>query len=685
MKKIFVIIILFSFVKLSIAQDQLIKKDGSTIAAKVIEITPTDIKYKKATNVDGPTYSIPKRSLVRIQYANGEKEDLLTDIIYKKDGSSIDAKILEVTATQIKYKPLEEEAKVQTMLKSEAAGLEYANGEKVNFLPDYINKRDGSATIEAKVLETTGSVITYKLYNDQGGATKSIPKQEVFGIVYSDGKIVDYKDWVDFGADNFLLYSKDGTSVITDISIAGDVYLCYWNLNLELQRKYFLFKQRDPNDFTIPELTKKYYWQVAADDGAFTYNRKIYSSNGNEIPLERMYMHIESDDYPAAFSPTGEKIIVPYKKFGDIGTIWLYDKTGKKVKPINGMGGTWLFQFAHSGKSFFVGRKNMIEIFDMDGNKLSKIKLDNVLYPSLARYSFDDTWIYANNNKNEFGIWNTDGKQVALFDRENLSSGSISRDGKAVALYGYNPVKVKVKNGKEVEISAGFIEIKSIEGSLLKKIELPLGPSFVEFTPDAAGIVVVVDKSAIWLWKSDDYKVPEDAIKILNRRQLAIAQGESDYKEERRANFWSNALVGAAEFGVAYAEGREKFNAEKKAEEEREAARVAAADSERQRMAQQQNNASQTGATTAVKCKYAFLIEENTPGKVYISNVYSVSADKQYRRSVSDDGRVQVVTEFLVYPSRENARDIRKDKYNEALDTYGARVETKSISDQCQP
>ena len=57
------------------AQDVIVKKDGSTIVSKVLEITETDIKYKKFTNQDGPTYSINKGEVNAINYENGDSDD----------------------------------------------------------------------------------------------------------------------------------------------------------------------------------------------------------------------------------------------------------------------------------------------------------------------------------------------------------------------------------------------------------------------------------------------------------------------------------------------------------------------------------------------------------------------------------------------------------------------------------
>ncbi|MBL0329635.1 MAG: hypothetical protein IPP64_09515 [Bacteroidetes bacterium] len=49
----------FSFLFISMicySQDTILKRNSEKILAKVIEITPTEIKYKKTAFLDGPTY-----------------------------------------------------------------------------------------------------------------------------------------------------------------------------------------------------------------------------------------------------------------------------------------------------------------------------------------------------------------------------------------------------------------------------------------------------------------------------------------------------------------------------------------------------------------------------------------------------------------------------------------------------
>jgi hypothetical protein len=67
--------ILFSLMVIHLhAQDVIVKKDDSTILAKVLEVDETNIKYKKYSNQTGPTYTISITNVRAINYQNGEKD-----------------------------------------------------------------------------------------------------------------------------------------------------------------------------------------------------------------------------------------------------------------------------------------------------------------------------------------------------------------------------------------------------------------------------------------------------------------------------------------------------------------------------------------------------------------------------------------------------------------------------------
>jgi len=64
------------------AQDMLFKLDGEQVEVKVLEITPSEVKYKLTSNPEGPTYVLPKKEVYMVEYANGSKE------IFPKSGAT---------------------------------------------------------------------------------------------------------------------------------------------------------------------------------------------------------------------------------------------------------------------------------------------------------------------------------------------------------------------------------------------------------------------------------------------------------------------------------------------------------------------------------------------------------------------------------------------------------------------
>ena len=56
------------------SQDVITKKTSEDIQAKVIEVNTTEIKYKKFDNQTGPTFTILKTDVLMIRYENGSKD-----------------------------------------------------------------------------------------------------------------------------------------------------------------------------------------------------------------------------------------------------------------------------------------------------------------------------------------------------------------------------------------------------------------------------------------------------------------------------------------------------------------------------------------------------------------------------------------------------------------------------------
>jgi hypothetical protein len=66
-------IFLFCSANLPFAQDLVILKNGDEIRAKVLEITSTEIRYRKLDNPDGPTLAVPEAEVSMIKYQDGRK------------------------------------------------------------------------------------------------------------------------------------------------------------------------------------------------------------------------------------------------------------------------------------------------------------------------------------------------------------------------------------------------------------------------------------------------------------------------------------------------------------------------------------------------------------------------------------------------------------------------------------
>lgn len=56
------------------AQDVIVRTDESKLDAKIIEITPSTIKYKKYNSADDREYKVSKNDVLEVRYENGEVE-----------------------------------------------------------------------------------------------------------------------------------------------------------------------------------------------------------------------------------------------------------------------------------------------------------------------------------------------------------------------------------------------------------------------------------------------------------------------------------------------------------------------------------------------------------------------------------------------------------------------------------
>ena len=58
----------------AVAQDLIVRTDSMRIEARVTEVSPETVRYKRFSNPDGPTYVLPVAGIDYIRYANGETD-----------------------------------------------------------------------------------------------------------------------------------------------------------------------------------------------------------------------------------------------------------------------------------------------------------------------------------------------------------------------------------------------------------------------------------------------------------------------------------------------------------------------------------------------------------------------------------------------------------------------------------
>ncbi len=73
MKYFSFILIAMLIASIGFSQDIITQKNGDNLVVKILEITPTEVKYKNIDEEDGPLFIIYKSEISSIQYKNGNK------------------------------------------------------------------------------------------------------------------------------------------------------------------------------------------------------------------------------------------------------------------------------------------------------------------------------------------------------------------------------------------------------------------------------------------------------------------------------------------------------------------------------------------------------------------------------------------------------------------------------------
>lgn len=79
-KTSFLLIFFLLAISLTQAQDKIYRKNGKIVEAKVLEIGSSEVKYKEFNNPDGPVYVLETDRIIKIVFANGKVQKFTEDL-----------------------------------------------------------------------------------------------------------------------------------------------------------------------------------------------------------------------------------------------------------------------------------------------------------------------------------------------------------------------------------------------------------------------------------------------------------------------------------------------------------------------------------------------------------------------------------------------------------------------------
>ena len=111
MKKIVFLLSAMLVTMMGYAQDYIVKKDGSDIKSKVLEVSDREVKYKAWDNMDGPVFILSSSEILMIRFENGTNHVMKNVLVAKEkpknlDGPFFTSDINILESQNLKYKEI---------------------------------------------------------------------------------------------------------------------------------------------------------------------------------------------------------------------------------------------------------------------------------------------------------------------------------------------------------------------------------------------------------------------------------------------------------------------------------------------------------------------------------------------------------------------------------------------------
>ena len=141
------------------AQDILVRKSGEVENVKLLEVSPTEVKYKKSNNEDGPVFIEKRSNLYSVKYKNGEV------LVFNKASKTTPQKDMEQKVIGTKNHVLNEDSMNLISVKNQYGEAQRINDrlEKRKDTSYYDNNGRGRVTHELDFYIANGWGIGYQL------------------------------------------------------------------------------------------------------------------------------------------------------------------------------------------------------------------------------------------------------------------------------------------------------------------------------------------------------------------------------------------------------------------------------------------------------------------------------------------------------------------------------------------
>jgi hypothetical protein len=207
------------------AQDLIILKDGNVIEAKVTEISPSEIRYKRIGHLDGPTIVVPASNVLSIRYENGTVDIINASPAAGNAGSQTGGAVSNIGGQPVLQSAL------QTILNAFPAIPIAGNNLKFQFSGDNwtatVNGENFSAgTVELEDTDV-GSILTLKqthIWPGAAGKTAAmIPGGgAIGGVLNAAGSIVGAAGAVEASGPEIVLEYIQGPSASLKLRSVSD-------------------------------------------------------------------------------------------------------------------------------------------------------------------------------------------------------------------------------------------------------------------------------------------------------------------------------------------------------------------------------------------------------------------------------------------------------------------------------